>query len=113
MLYLGVSEEHSAQLHILKALTRKFCLHPDLDLSVISEQCPFNYTGADFYALCSDALLNAMTRKAEELDVKIGKSLKTPSMFYVVAISLNIAILSTQLILTATTTPPCTSIHTL
>ena len=73
MLYLGVSDTHDAQLNILEALTRKFRLHPDLDLRKVAERCSFNYTGADFYALCSDALLNAMTRKAEELENKLGK----------------------------------------
>ncbi|EIN07593.1 AAA-domain-containing protein [Punctularia strigosozonata HHB-11173 SS5] len=71
MLYLGVSDDHRAQVNILEALTRKFRLHPDLNLATIAEQCPFNYTGADFYALCSDAMLKAMTRKAEELEAKI------------------------------------------
>ena len=42
-------------MQILKALTRKFSLAPDLDLADISNHCPFHYTGADFYALCSDA----------------------------------------------------------
>lgn len=72
MLYLGVSQTHEAQLNILQALTRKFKLHPDLSLQQVAEACPFHYTGADFYALCSDALLKAMSRKAEELDEKIG-----------------------------------------
>jgi len=73
MLYLGVSQTHSAQLNILQALTRKFRLHPDLRLEQIAEQCPFHYTGADFYALCADALLKAMSRKAEELEATIAK----------------------------------------
>jgi len=60
------------QLKILEALTREFRLHPDLNLRSVAEQCPFNYTGADFYALCSDAMLKAMTRKASEVDIKIG-----------------------------------------
>lgn len=72
MLYLGVSVTHEAQLSILEALTRKFRLNSDLDLAAVAEKCPFNYTGADFYALCSDAMLNAMSRKAEELEKKIG-----------------------------------------
>ena len=79
MLYLGVSSTHEAQLNILQALTRKFKLHPDLKLERIAEQCPFHYTGADFYALCADALLKAMSRKAEELEETIGKSLFLPS----------------------------------
>ena len=71
MLYLGVSQTHEAQLNILQALTRKFKLHPDLDLRQIADSCPFHYTGADFYALCSDALLKAMSRKADEVEAKI------------------------------------------
>ncbi|SPO32384.1 related to PEX6 - peroxisomal assembly protein [Ustilago trichophora] len=72
MLYLSVSETHAAQLNILQALTRKFKLDPDVgDLECIAEQCPFNLTGADFYALCSDAMLKAMTRKASEVDARI------------------------------------------
>ncbi len=74
MLYLGVSDTYEAQLNIINAVTRKFRLHSDLDLTDIAKQCPFNYTGADFYALCSDAMLKAMTRKAEEIDAKIGKA---------------------------------------
>ncbi len=74
MLYLGVSDTHEAQYNILQALTRKFQLSPDVDLHQIADQCPFNYTGADFYALCSDAMLNAMSCKSEEIDAKIGRS---------------------------------------
>lgn len=80
MLYLGVSDTHDAQFKILEALTRKFRLHPDLNLRSVAEQCPFNFTGADFYALCSDAMLKAMTRKASEVDIKIGKYLCSPGL---------------------------------
>lgn len=73
MLYLGVSETHEAQRTILEALTRKFRLDSSLNLRDIAEKCPFNYTGADFYALCSDAMLNAMSRKAMELEDKIAE----------------------------------------
>ncbi|UZJ54156.1 hypothetical protein CBS101457_003476 [Exobasidium rhododendri] len=72
MLYLSVSETHADQLNILQALTRKFTLDDDVeDLGVIANQCPFNLTGADFYALCSDAMLKSMTRKASMIDDKI------------------------------------------
>lgn len=71
MLYLSVATTHEAQHAILEALTRKFNLHPSVDLLALAQQCPFNYTGADFYALCSDAMLKAMTRIANELDQKI------------------------------------------
>jgi peroxin-6 len=72
MLYLGVCDTHDAQLKVLEALTRKFRLDPGLDLRSVAEKCPFNYTGADFYALCSDAMLSAMLRKAEDVEQKIG-----------------------------------------
>ncbi|KAJ3490704.1 hypothetical protein NLJ89_g11412 [Agrocybe chaxingu] len=72
MLYLGVSDTHEAQLNILEALTRKFRLDPGLNLHNVAERCPFNYTGADFYALCSDAMLSAMSRKAETIEEKLG-----------------------------------------
>ncbi|TPX72904.1 hypothetical protein SpCBS45565_g00272 [Spizellomyces sp. 'palustris'] len=72
LLYLGVSEDHDSQLNILKALTRKFRLHPSLDLRRIADVCPFHYTGADFYALCSDAMLKAIIRTIDNVDAKIA-----------------------------------------
>jgi peroxin-6 len=74
LLYLGVSETDEEQLRILQALTRKFRLDPALDLVDVARACPFNFTGADFYALCADALLKAMSRKAQEIDARIGTS---------------------------------------
>ncbi|CAG8491490.1 5717_t:CDS:10 [Ambispora leptoticha] len=74
LLYLGVSEDHESQLNIIRALTRKFRLAPSLDLAAVANKCPFNYTGADFYALCSDAMLKAMARTAEAVEAKIGMS---------------------------------------
>lgn len=72
MLYLSVSETHDAQRNVLEALTRKFRLEDNVkDLGVIAEQCPFNLTGADFYALASDAMLKAMTRAASAVDERI------------------------------------------
>lgn len=71
MLYLGISDTHDKQLKIVQALTRKFNLHDDVNLESIVDDLPFNYTGADFYALSSDSMLNAMTRKAFETDKKI------------------------------------------
>lgn len=72
MLYLGVSDTHEKQRTILQALTRKFDLSSQVDLAKIAEKCPFTFTGADFYAMSSDAMLNAMTRTAGEVDEKIA-----------------------------------------
>ncbi|KAF6826155.1 peroxisomal biogenesis factor 6 [Colletotrichum plurivorum] len=71
MLYLGVSDTHDKQLKILEALTRKFTLHPSVSLPSVAQQLPFTYTGADFYALCSDAMLKAVTRQAAAVDAKV------------------------------------------
>lgn len=72
MLYLGVSQTHAQQVNIIRALTRKFTLSEDVDLFAVAETCPFTFTGADFYALCSDAQLKAMTRAAEKVNEKIS-----------------------------------------
>ncbi|KAK4105780.1 AAA-domain-containing protein [Parathielavia hyrcaniae] len=72
MLYLGVSDTHEKQLTIMEALTRKFTLHPTVSLRAVAERLPFTYTGADFYALCSDAMLKAVTRQASLVDAKIS-----------------------------------------
>lgn len=71
MLYLGISDTDEKQAKILEALTRKFRLDDNVDLNKIAEKCSFTFTGADFYALCSDSMLNAMTRTANEVDTKI------------------------------------------
>jgi peroxin-6 len=77
MLYLGVSDTHEKQITILEALTRKFNLHPTISLQRVAEALPFTYTGADLYALCSDAMLKAITRQATAVDEKI-KALPEP-----------------------------------
>ncbi|KAF8541180.1 hypothetical protein BDD12DRAFT_979837 [Trichophaea hybrida] len=71
MLYLGVSDTHEKQLTILEALTRKFTISDECDLAAVAETLPFTYTGADLYALCSDAMLKAITRQAIHVDRKI------------------------------------------
>ncbi|OMJ21475.1 Peroxisomal biogenesis factor 6 [Smittium culicis] len=73
MVYLGVSNTHDSQLNILKALTRKLCLSPDLDLQIIAEKCDFNLSGADFYALCSDAQLKATLRSIRRVDYLVDE----------------------------------------
>lgn len=52
----------TSRLRVLQALTRKFVLHPDVDLAEVAERCPARFTGADMYALCSDAWMTALRR---------------------------------------------------
>ncbi|ROT39719.1 peroxisomal biogenesis factor 6 [Sodiomyces alkalinus F11] len=73
MLYLGVADSQDKQLKILEAVTRKFTLHPSVSLSRVASQLPHHYTGADYYALCSDAMLKAITRQTAAVDTKIAE----------------------------------------
>lgn len=68
LVYLGVPDSHEAQEHILTALTRKFRLAPSVSLASVAAQCPLHLTGADFYALCSDALLTSIADRVRELE---------------------------------------------
>ena len=45
----------------------------------MADRLPFTYTGADFYALCSDAMLKAVTRQAANVDAKIHAINSDPS----------------------------------
>ncbi|KAH7359011.1 peroxisomal biogenesis factor 6, partial [Plectosphaerella cucumerina] len=72
MLYLGVADDRDKQLKILEAVTRKFTLDPSLSLPRVAAQLPYHYTGADYYALCSDAMLKAITRQTAAVDAKIA-----------------------------------------
>lgn len=42
-----------------------------MSLASVSQRLPFTYTGADFYALCSDAMLKAVTRQAAAVDAQV------------------------------------------
>ncbi|XP_078503362.1 peroxisome biogenesis factor 6 [Lissotriton helveticus] len=68
LLYVGVNEDRESQLRVLKAITRKFKLDPSVNLSVVLEKCPPRLTGADLYALCSDAMMSAIKRKVSLLE---------------------------------------------
>ena len=49
-------------------LCLRFRLSRACRLENVVERCSFNMTGADFYALCSDALLNAIARTIAHTD---------------------------------------------
>lgn len=50
----------------------RFTLDPQTSLQRVSSRLPFTYTGADLYALCSDAMLKAITRQARLVDAKVA-----------------------------------------
>lgn len=74
MLYLGVSSTHKQQVTILKALTRKFTLDANVDLTRVASRLPLTFTGADLYALCSDAMLKAIAKKTKQVDVRVQEA---------------------------------------
>ncbi|MCJ1467561.1 peroxisomal assembly protein [Pseudocyphellaria aurata] len=100
MLYLGIPDSHEKQLTILEALTRKFNMHPTLSLRRVAGSLPFTYTGADLYALCSDAMLKAITRQASAVDTKIkslpGGPVTTAWFFDHLATEGDIAVMVTE-----------------
>ena len=67
LLYVGVAEDSHSKLKVLQALTRKFTLKDDIDLPIIAEKCPRTFTGADMYALSSDAWMTALKRTVAQV----------------------------------------------
>ncbi len=63
LLFVGVASDAESQLKVIIALTRKFTMGSDVDLQEIAKKCPPRLTGADLYALCSDAWMVALKRK--------------------------------------------------
>ncbi|KAG7671202.1 hypothetical protein Ndes2526B_g02331 [Nannochloris sp. 'desiccata'] len=63
LLYVGVASDAVSQLKVITALTRKFSMDSDVELEEIARKCPPRLTGADLYALCSDAWMVALKRR--------------------------------------------------
>ncbi|XP_067115756.1 peroxisomal ATPase PEX6 isoform X1 [Osmerus mordax] len=63
LVYVGINEDKDSQLQVLKAIVRKFKIDPSVSLQDIVDRCPSQLTGADMYALCSDAMMSAIKRK--------------------------------------------------
>lgn len=49
----------------------RFDFDPSVSLQRVAERLPFTYSGADLYALCSDAMLKAVARRISALEEKI------------------------------------------
>ncbi|TRY54481.1 hypothetical protein DNTS_009199 [Danionella cerebrum] len=85
LVYVGVNEDRESQLQVLKAILRKFEVDSSVCLSDVVERCPTQLTGADLYALCSDAMMSAIKRKitriTEGLESEAGSLTLTASDF--------------------------------
>ena len=62
MVYVGFPETKEERLNIMRSYTNKMRLSRDVDLDQIEDALPLFLTGADFYALCTDAYLNGIKR---------------------------------------------------
>lgn len=64
MIYLGIAEDPESKRKIFEAQTRKFSLC-GVDLDEVSRKCIGPYSGADIYAVCSQALSIAYKKQAD------------------------------------------------
>nr|XP_045604145.1 peroxisome assembly factor 2-like [Procambarus clarkii]XP_045604146.1 peroxisome assembly factor 2-like [Procambarus clarkii] len=62
LVFLGVCEDRANQIKVLKAVTSKIPLGSSVKMEKIAELLPLTLTGADLYALCTDALYAALHR---------------------------------------------------
>lgn len=65
---LNVPAACSGCTQVLKALTRKFSLAADVDLSAVAAACPPTLSGADLYALCADAWMVALKQRIAAIE---------------------------------------------
>ncbi|KAJ4944474.1 hypothetical protein JOQ06_013017 [Pogonophryne albipinna] len=68
LVYVGMNEDRGSQLQVLQAILRKFQVDSAVDLQQVVDRCPDHMTGADLYALCSDAMTAAIKRKISLID---------------------------------------------
>ncbi len=60
MIYVGFPRTKEEKKKILIAQTKKFDLEKDIDFEELSGLCPIDYSGADIYAVCSQAFTFAL-----------------------------------------------------
>ncbi|KAG2467460.1 PEX6 factor, partial [Polypterus senegalus] len=68
LLYVGINEDKESQLQVLKAIASRFKMDPSVCLHDVIERCPPQLTGADLYALCSDAMMSALKQKIKRIE---------------------------------------------
>ncbi|KAL4420721.1 hypothetical protein ABPG75_010377 [Micractinium tetrahymenae] len=73
LLYVGIASDVPSRLQVLQALARRFRMAPGVDLEQVAARCADRFTGADLYALCSDAWMTALKRSIACLEARQGK----------------------------------------
>ncbi len=64
LIYVGVDPSVKGKVQILKSLTRRMKLAPELDFCLLAETHASRYSGADLYSVCADSWLRASKRCA-------------------------------------------------
>jgi len=62
LVYVGIPEGRNERLKLLRAVTQKLHLSPEISIEEIVEKLPVNLTGADFKALASNAVMCCIKR---------------------------------------------------
>ncbi|PRD32748.1 UNVERIFIED_CONTAM: Peroxisome assembly factor 2 [Trichonephila clavipes] len=68
LLYVGIPEDKRSKLNILKALTRKIPLASNVKLEEIIKECPPHLSGADFYSLCTNAVITRVEKNVDMIE---------------------------------------------
>jgi len=63
MIYLGVASSTEEKIKIIEALSRQIHLNAEVNLELVAESLPPNFTGADFSALTTEAYMIAVQRR--------------------------------------------------
>ncbi|XP_015790418.1 peroxisome assembly factor 2 [Tetranychus urticae] len=66
--YVGPPCSLEERISVLSALTHRFNLADGLELTTIEERLPQYLTGADFYSICSSAMMTALQRVVKEIE---------------------------------------------
>jgi len=66
-IWVGVDPSPENKLRVLRALTRRFVLAPDVDLARLAREVHPRLTGADLYSLCADAWVTAVKRQFRDV----------------------------------------------
>lgn len=97
-IYLGIPNDTKSKLSILKSLTRKFTFDIDVDLEQVILKCPSTLTGADIFALASDAMLFAITDRINYIQSMYDKDIKNDNNISSFTVAEYISTLSPELI---------------
>ena len=86
LIYVGVPEQQEERLKLLRAVTLKLQLAPDVCLETLVQQIPRNLTGADFKALATDASMCCVRRlivahENEKVTLNIDQAIITAADF--------------------------------